>query len=229
MTGAALAWRHRHPTPAEALLRFTSLLLVAQLGLLWLVARDLHHLAMATPTLAIVAGLALDRLAAVATPPRSPARARAALILALPLLLSGAASLARTDAVVAQVDAPTFSEAGQEALAELLRRNDVRRLLVADYESYGMLELRAPAVQVTHAWPAVALHGPRPPAELLPDLLRQARGGHLLLVRASAPMTYNLRVGEDQLQQAAASAGLRIRSVEALPHGAAVLYAVDEP
>ncbi|MCK6503576.1 glycosyltransferase family 39 protein [Myxococcota bacterium] len=229
LAGTALAWRDRHPTPAEALLRFTSLLLLLQLGLLWLVARDLHHLAMATPTLAIVAGLALDRLAAVATPPRSPARARVALILALPLLIAGVRSLARTDAVVGQVAVPTFPRAGQAALADLLARHDVQRLLVADYESYGMLELRAPSVQVTHAWPAVARHGPRPPAGLLPALLGQAAGGHLLLVRASAPMAYNLRVSEGQLQQAAHAAGLRVTRVEALPADAAVLYQVEGP
>lgn len=229
LAGTALAWRDRHPTPAEALLRFSSLLLVLQLGLLWLVARDLHHLAMATPTLVIVAGLALDRLAAVATPPRSPARARVALILALPLLVAGVRSLARTDAVVGQVAVPTFSQQGQAALATLLGRHDVQRLLVADYESYGMLELRAPSVQVTHAWPAVARHGPRPPAELLPALLGQAAGGHLLLVRASAPMAYNLRVTEGQLQQAAQASGLRVTRVEALPQEAATLYRVERP
>ena len=229
LAGVALGWRDRHPTPAQALLRFTSLLLALQLALLWWVARDLHHLALVVPTLAIVAGLALDRLAAVATPPRSPARARVTLVLALPLLISGAHSLARTDAVVAQVAVPTFTEAGQDALAALLHRHQVQRLLVADYESYGMLELRAPDVEITHAWPAVARHGPRPPAALLPALLRQAQGGHLLIVRESQPMAYNLRVSPAQLQQAAQAAGLRVTAVEALPRDAATLYAVAAP
>ncbi|RME26051.1 MAG: hypothetical protein D6798_07485, partial [Deltaproteobacteria bacterium] len=55
--GTALGWRDRHhPTPHAALLRFCSVALVLQVGLLWGVARDLHHLAQATPTFAIVAG-----------------------------------------------------------------------------------------------------------------------------------------------------------------------------
>lgn len=221
--GIGLGWRQRHPTPQDALLRFTSVYLLLQVGLLWLVARDLHHLAQATPTLAIVAGLAIDRLAGVAAPPRSPARARAALLLSLPLVAAGLSSLARTDGVIEQISVPTFTEGGQTQLVELLGRNQVQRLTLSDYESYGMLELRAPQVALTHAWPAVASRGPK----ALPDLLTLAAGGHLLVVRASQPMGYNLRPSATQLETAAARAGVRVQRVDGLADDAAVLYQVD--
>ena len=61
--GVALAWRRRVASQKEALIRFLSVYLALQVGLLLLVARDLHHLAQATPTLALLGGLAIERLA----------------------------------------------------------------------------------------------------------------------------------------------------------------------
>jgi len=224
--GAALAWRDRdHHTPHAALLRFCSVALFLQVGLLWLVARDLHHLAQATPTLAIVAGLSLDRLAAVATPPRSLARARTALLLASPLLLAGVLSLSRTDAVVAQIRSPMFSRAGQDAVAAMLDSAGTTRLVVSDYETYGVIEQLRPDIDVVHAWPLTARRGPR----VLPELLGYAAeepGADLLVVEASQPMGYNLRPSERRLQAAAETAGVTVQRIAALDGDRAVLYRV---
>lgn len=221
--GAALAWRDRHPTPRQALLRFTTVFLALQVGLLLAIARDLHHLAQAAPTAAVVAGLALDSLAGTVTPPRGFPRARLAGLLAVPWLVSGALTLKRTDAVVEQVPVPTFTESGQRALVELVRRNGVARLVAADYELYGVLELRAPEVHVEHGWSAFAhLRG-----DAAPPLLAHAAGDHLLVLEASAPMIYNLRASPRRLQEAAGEAGVVLTEVDRLPGGEAVLYAVS--
>jgi len=226
LAGIALGWRGRHPTPHEALLRFCSVYLLLQLGLLWLAARDLHQLAQAAPTIAITAGLALSQLASSVGPARSLRHRALALALCLPLATAGVLSLARTDEVVRQLPVPSFTERGQAAIVALLRSEGVSRLLVADYESYGMLELRAPEIEVLHAWPAVTGKGSR----ALPELLRAAEGAHLLVMRASQPMGYNLRPSERQVQEGAAALGLsatRLGEVRAADgEEGAVLYAI---
>lgn len=226
VAGVALGWRDRDPSPTCALLRFSSLYLVLQVGLLWLVARDLHHLAQAAPTAAITAGLALDRLAGVATPPRSLPRAHMALALALPWILAGGLSLRATDRVVQQVPAPTFSEQGQAELVALLRRHRVQRLVLADYETYGMLELRAPELETVHLWPLVARRGPQTLGEVL--AFASERQAHFLLVQASQPMGYNLRQSPAQVQREAAERGLLLRELGRLQGDRAVLFAVDD-
>lgn len=222
IAGAVLAWRDRHPTPSEALLRFMGLLVVVQVLGLWLVARDLHHLAMLAPMVAIFAGLALAQLGAIAAPPRSRARAALACGLALPWVVAGVQDAVHTDAVLAQIETPTFTERGQRALVELLRAEGVERLVASDYELYGMIEIRAPEIAVTHGWGATSHQR----AAVLPALLEQAAGGHLLVVKASAPMVYNLRPSRPQLVSAAQALGLEIERAAELPGGAAVLYRV---
>ena len=222
LAGLLLAWRGRHPTPRQALARFVSVLLPVQTLLLLVVARDLHHLAQVAPTFAIAAGLAADQLAALRAPPRSTRRAIWAAAFCAPLVVAGAGDLLRTDAVVDSIAVPTFTERGQGELVSLLDSHGVERLVVADYESYGMLELRAPEVAVEHAWPAVALEG----RAALPALLRRASGAHLLVVQASAPMIYNLRATAAQLSEEGAAVGLAVRPVGALSGGRATLYAV---
>jgi len=137
-------------------------------------------------------------------------------------VVAGAGDLLRTDAVVDSIAVPTFTERGQGELVSLLDSHGVERLVVADYESYGMLELRAPEVAVEHAWPAVALEG----RAALPALLRRASGAHLLVVQASAPMIYNLRATAAQLSEEGAAVGLAVWPVGALSGGRATLYAV---
>lgn len=220
--GVLLGWRDRHPTPSQALLRFTSVFLVLQVGLVGLVARDLHHLAVATPTACVLAGLALERVAALTTPRHSLARLRNAALLALPWALAGAAALLRTDGVVATIPVPTFTTSGQAALAALLEEEEVSRLVVADYESYGLLEVIRPEARVVHGWGAVASER----GEALPQLLALAEGGHFLTVQASAKMVYNLRPSTTRLQTLAREQGLEVRVVGALEGEEAVLYEV---
>lgn len=203
VAGAALGWRHRSADPSSALLRFLSLAVPLQIGLLFLANRDLHHLAQATVPLALLAGLAVDRLASTTGPPRSFVRGLAAAVLATPLLASGAWHLARTDAVVATIPVGTFTERGQAELVELLRAEGVTELVAADYELYGMLEARAPEIAVTHVWGAVA-RGEKGPA-----VLRAAVGRHFLAVRASAPMIYNWSPDARKVARAAEEAGVR--------------------
>ena len=62
--GILLGWRDRHPTPRTALLRFCTVLVIVQTGLLFWVARDLHHLAQTTPIVAILAGLSIEQIVA---------------------------------------------------------------------------------------------------------------------------------------------------------------------
>jgi hypothetical protein len=221
--GATLAWRDRHPTPRLALHRLCTLFLLLQVGLLLLIARDLHHLAQAAPTLAIVAGLSIDALAGLRAPPRGPARARLALVLALPWMVDGARTLWRTDALVERIAIPTFTRSGQAALVGLLRDAEVERLVVADYESYGVFETLAPDLRVEHAWPLVA----REHKAATPAILRLAQGAHLLVPAASAPMVYNLRTNAAALGETAAEEGLVVRVVGSLPDGQATLYAVE--
>lgn len=208
--GAALGWRDRSPDPTAALLRFLSLLVPFQLLFLWLANRDLHHLAQATVPLALLAGLAVDRLAATTAPPRSLIRGFAAAILASPLLVSGAWHLVRTDAVVTTIPVGTFTERGQAELVDLLRAEGVTDLVAADYELYGMIEARAPEIAVTHAWGAVA-RGAKGP-----DVLRAAVGRHFLAARASAPMVYNWSPDAKKVARAAEEAGVRAIFVAAL-------------
>ena len=222
--GVAMAWRDRHPTPHQALLRFTSLALVLQVGLLWGVARDLHHLAQAAPLVAIVAALGLERLAASASPPRSSARARLLLALCLPFAVSGVGLSLATDRVLGTIPVATFTQSGQAALVGLLRSNQVTRLVACDYELTGVLEALAPDIEVTHGWGAASWRGP----EILPQLLERAVDGHLLVLQASAPMVYNIAPKERALQRAAGPIGLQVDIVGALPGDSAVLYRVGQ-
>lgn len=223
LVGALLGFRRPHPSAQEALLRFCAIFVPLQVLALGLVARDLHHLAQASLGLAILAGLACSRLAALFGPSRSPRHQLIALLLASPLLLAGLRSSQQTDPLLERLRVPTFTEQGQAAMVDLLRAHGVRRLYLADYESYGMLELRAPELEIIHAWPAIQGR----PQHALPDLLALAAGHHLLWVQESQPMGYNLRLKPDQLERLAAEEGHRLVREGELPGGTAILYRVD--
>jgi hypothetical protein len=220
--GLAVALRDRHATPRLALLRFTALYATLALLALWAIARDLHHLAVTTPLLAIAAGLAADALAGLRAPPRSARRTLWAVLLVAPLVVDGASRQWATAPLLAEVPVPTFSASGQDAVIGLLRRNGVQRVVAADYEFAGLPELLAPEIAAVHAWPAVARHG----APALPGIVAAAEGSHLIVLRASQPFIYNLRPGQAALQ-AAAGPGREVRRVDALPGDAAVLYTVE--
>jgi 4-amino-4-deoxy-L-arabinose transferase-like glycosyltransferase len=222
LAGVGMAWRARHPTPHEALLRFSSLFLVLQVGGLWWVARDLHHLAQATPTAVIVAALAFDRLAGRVSPPRSFARTRASYTLSLAWVVAGVLALVRTDPVLAQVARPSVTRDGQTALVEMITRNQVRRLTACDYELAGVLEPLLPGVDIVQAW-GLASHD-RGAAKS--SMLEYAVGGHLLSVPDAPPWSYNLRLHPQDISTAATQVGVAVEVVDQLPDGAAVLYTV---
>ncbi|MCB9743243.1 MAG: hypothetical protein H6740_11635 [Alphaproteobacteria bacterium] len=213
--GTGLEWWRRSNSPSGALLRFMSIYAPLQLGLLWLANRDLHHLAQATPTLAIWFGLAADRLSSVQAGARSPRRIVYSLLVAGPWILAGTLSLRGTDPTLATAKVPHFREAGQIELVDMLERNGVRRLLTSDYDLYGMLDLRAPELELVHTWGMVSQRFAQRDAALV-DILRAAQGEHYLVVRPSARMIYNLSPSERTLLQAAAAADLGIERVEAL-------------
>lgn len=223
LAGVVSSWWRRHPTPHAALLRFMSVLVPLQVAALWLVARDLHHLVVTAPMVAILTGLSISTLASTVSPSRGTARAWIALLLALPWLIVGIQDARRTDDALSTVPVVTFTEPGQQALLELLRRHDVARLGACDYELYGVLETRAPDIEVVHGWGAAS----RVRGEALPGLLEQVAGGHYLVLDASAPMIYNLRPSSGALSDAAAAVGLQVEEVGRIE--GAVLYSVRRP
>jgi 4-amino-4-deoxy-L-arabinose transferase-like glycosyltransferase len=225
LSGIGIEWRAPARNAAGALLRFLSLAVPLQIGFLWLANHDLHHLAQATVPLVLLLALAADRLAATTAPPRSVARALAAGVFVAPLLLAGVLHLRDTDAVVATVKSPSFTEAGQAALVDALRAAHVTRLVTTDYEIYGMLDTRAPEIAYTHTWGALS-RGDRDPAAIL----GLASGGWYLSVRASAPYTYNWSPDASSVAKAADAAGLNATAVTTLSDGRstwATLYRVE--
>ena len=60
LVGVRLAWLNKDPTPRLALNRFLSVFVPLQVALIWIVARDLHHIAIATPMLMLLAGVSID-------------------------------------------------------------------------------------------------------------------------------------------------------------------------
>ncbi|MFT5586307.1 MAG: hypothetical protein ACI9VR_003904 [Cognaticolwellia sp.] len=212
--GSCLEWLRPREDRSGALLRIFSLFVPLQLLLIWLANRDLHHLAQATPMLAIWFGLAGTRLLAMGVNPRNPLRGIAALILALPLIVPGALALRHTDAAVESGRIPHFQAKGQEALAEMLRRNQVQSLRASDYDLYGMLEIQVPEIRVLHGWGAVSQATDRNQA--FADFLRLSTGHHLLLVRPSAPMRYNLSPTTSRLRKAQELCGCTLLLDESL-------------
>ncbi len=227
VAGSALAWRDRSgaPSPSDALLRFLSLLCPLQVGLLYLANHDLHHLAQASIFWCLWMALAACRFAALVFRPRSVPRAIFAGVLIAPTVCAGANQLLETDAVLATAPQSTFRESGQAALVGLLRANDVHELVTSDYEVYGMIDIRAPEILVTHTWAAFSRKVREPWR-----VLTLARGGYYLSLRATAPMIYNWSPNPDQVRRAALSAGVSVTEVGELRDGAdlwASLWRVD--
>lgn len=228
LLGVALEWRDRRPAPASALLRFLSIVVPLQILFLFLLNRDLHHLAQSTVLLALLVGLAAARLGATVGPPQSAARLLVSLIVLAPHLIAGVQHLRRTDAVLATIAVPTFTATGQQELTALLQRNGVERLVTADYEIYGLIEVLAPEIQVTHTWAALSRRAADVP--VAPDaILRAAAGGHLLIVRPSTPMIYNWTPTFNELRQQV-PADLSVERIDSLSDGrknVAELYRVE--
>ena len=222
IVGSSIAWKDRQGSPRLALTRFCSVLLILQVGIVWLVARDLHHLAVTTPTLMILAGLSLELVAGIITPPKSLVRWGWVLVLACPWLFAGFQSIKETDAALLTIKRPTVSKSGQQGLVELLQENHVQEVVTMDYESAGALDILLPKVNFRHAWLQIAQER----TEALPSLILQACGHHMLVITQAPPWTYNLKPQESALVQAAASDDCVPEAVDRLPDGGAVLYAV---
>jgi hypothetical protein len=220
--GSGIAWKDRHGSPRLALTRFCSMFLVLQVSLIWLVARDLHHLAVTTPTLMILAGLSLEHIAGMVTPPKSMARWVWVSLLVLPWVVSGVQSIQMTDDVLLSIERPTVSKKGQTELVTLLQKNNVRKVVTMDYESAGSLDLLLPNVQFSHAWVRIA----QKRTDVLPALISQACGHHMLVITQAPSWIYNLKPRESDLEQAAASDDCVPVVVDRLPDDGAMLYAV---
>ena len=212
LAGTALEWARRGNSPSAALLRFVSLYAPLQVLALYAANRDLHHLAQATPTVAIWFGLAVDRLGLLVTRPKSPGRAALALVLALPWMGAGVRALRGTDQVLSTIDSPSFRDPDQRRLVEVLREQGVEHVWSTDYELYGMLEARAPDIRHTSAWGDLSRRfGKR--GEALEQILWEARGAHYLVVRSSQPMIYNLKPTPSTLQKVADYLGVTVTEV----------------
>jgi len=225
LMGAAAAWRQRSPSPSEALLRFLSIAVPLQVAALFFANRDLHHLGQVTVPLALLVALAADRAAAALASRGSGVRRALTLLLILPHLVAGALHLRETDRVLAQLPGSTFTEAGQRKLVDLVRGSSCAAVYTTEYEIMGVLELRAPEVQVTHLWGAVA-RGERDGKRLLPAM----RGACWLQLRPTAPMVYTWNPREDELLAAATGAEVQLLRVGRLTDakgGWATLWSVQ--
>ncbi|MFH1467188.1 MAG: hypothetical protein ABIO70_22580 [Pseudomonadota bacterium] len=231
--GAALAWWRRErsaPAPGGDLLRFLSVAVPLQLALLWAANRDLHHLAQASVGLAMLAGLAAARIARSLAPRGGWRAGTLGVLLVAPLVIAGVHSCLATPAALDGAAARTVTARGQAALVALLRRAGVRRLWTSDYDLYGVFEVLAPDLDLSHAWGAASASRDR--EALTADLLRAAEGGHWLVVRPSAPRIYDLAPDDPFVQRTAAALGLHAVLEESLVDQQGVwarLYRIQAP
>lgn len=211
--GTWLAWTDRRgaPSPGDALLRFLSVLCPLQTTLLFAANRDLHHLAQSSIFWGLWAALAAVRVAALVGRPRSVVRAVLGGALCTPMVLAGTHQLLETDDVLATAPQSTFRESGQAALLDMLAVAQVERLVTSDYEVYGMVDIRAPRIEVLHTWAAFSRKVREPWR-----VLQIARGGHYLSLRPTAPMIYNWSPSPDQVRTAAVAAGVQVTQVAEL-------------
>jgi hypothetical protein len=221
--GVFTAWCDRDATPRLALARFCSVFLVTQVALIWGVARDLHHIAIATPTLMILAGLSLEALMGRWSPPRSNQRGLLVALVCLPWVILGIHSISKTDASLRTIQRATVSRSGQNALVSMLREQGVTQLVTMDYEAAGSLDILAPEIEFKHGWVRIAAER----KTALVSLLDEAKGAHLLVIPAAPSWIYNLKPREADLAKAAAQAGAVWEEVDRLPGDAGVLYRVE--
>lgn len=222
--GAGSAWKQRQASKKEALLRFlTPFLSVSFLLTAWL-ARDMHHFAPLTPLLAIWIALSLEKLAALLTPTRSVKRVAACVLLVLPFLAAGTIDSTESPNVINRIETPTFSDHKQNQLVGILQSLQVRQLTTMDYEVYGMLENRLPKMDIQHAWPMIR----EQQIKALPGILKAASGGHLISLRASSPMSYNLRPSRKEMRVASAKSGVKATLIGSWSEGAIMVWQITD-
>lgn len=211
MAGTALAWIKRDPSPAWALTRFLSLAVPLAGAALFLANRDMHHLASLSALMGLWGGLATARVAALVSPPRSQRRAILSALLMAPWLVSGALAAWHTDAQLAACTAPLIRSDGQQQLVDRLQDEEIERLVFCDYDLYCLLDLRLPEVELINGWGAMSSSTDR--RGTLSQLVGQARGAHLLLVRPTAHTIYGIHTSQTDLARLAADAGATLQPV----------------
>lgn len=178
-------------------IRLLGILCLSQALILSFIAKDLHHLVIGTPLFWLFwveiwrhnADLGWKLAFGIA-----------------PFFLGNIQVLIDSPSVISAVQTPSFSEESQEHLVDILRQNEVQKLVTMDYEIYGVLEALTPDINILHGWGAIS-HERR---KALPELLKQANGGHLLVLKASSGMIYNLQPTAHQLKIEAKKLGLKI-------------------
>jgi len=158
--------------------------------------KDLHHFAMIVPTFALWMSMVIS--------------GQKRMILWLcPFVVSSILFNFNTDGLYKKIDTPTFTQSKQQALITLLEHHKVQRLLTMDYEIYGVLEYHQSNIDIIHGWPAISHQRYR----ALPHLLEERGEGHVIVLKASMPMRYNLRPNKNQLETAAKKRGLLIEDL----------------
>lgn len=182
--------------------RITWVLFSTVILLTW-IAKDLHHLAMTTPLLGLWLVYTFDQSSWKAQP-----------LLVMGGLWFGTQLWTMTDApkIINGVETPTFTETRQQALEDLVTQNDIHHLITLDYEVYGVLEVRTPELAVTHMWPQISIER----WDALPDIIRENKGSHLLVLKSSMPMIYNLQPSKGRLQSIAKEVHVSIKLIEAI-------------
>ena len=115
---------------------------------------------------------------------------------------------------------PTFSRSSQQALKNALAQHRVSTLITMDYEVMGLLDQE---FEVQHGWGAIS-HERR---AALPFLIAAATGGHLLVLKSSAALIYNLQPSERELMLQAQLVGVELTELERWEGDSLRLYAVS--
>jgi len=170
-----------------------SAVLCAQILFIIIGPKDLHHFAMIVPTFALWAAVLLG------TEKRK-------IMWIAPFLCSSILFNIQTDQLFSKITIPTFSASKQQQLISYMQQYKINRLLTLDYEIYGLLEYHQQDIDIIHGWPAISHQRYR----ALPHLLEELHDGHVIILKASMPMIYNLRPSKKQLELAAKKRGLHI-------------------
>ena len=192
-----LFWRKRN----SKMLMILGVVTLAQILVLSFIAKDLHHLAMVTP---------LFYLLLIFLWKENIDLGWKISICILPFFAGNMQVLFDSSRHLSAVQTPSFSVESQQKMATLLQKHQVQKLLTMDYEIYGVLEVLAPEISVTHSWGAISHER----MKALPQLLQESKDGHLLVLRSSSGMIYNLRPSTKSLEQLAKPLGLKIELVD---------------
>ena len=141
------------------------------------ITKDLHHLAMMLPILAIGVEKTMQK---------DSKRIQIALLSIL--TIGYGIHIIQADTQLNSIITPTFNRSKQTELVQKLQVNNVEELITMDYEIYGVIEMLDPQINVIHAWGAISHEG----YDVLPQILKRAKGRHLIVCDSSMPMIYNL-------------------------------------